>query len=71
MPLALANAVFYDSALISHIDEIDSLEKPAVMADFLLRFRALIQWAPGHGGAREQADSQPADQRARRCRLRI
>jgi nanoRNase/pAp phosphatase (c-di-AMP/oligoRNAs hydrolase) len=41
---ALANAVYYDSALISHIDEIDSLEKPAVMADFLLRFGP-IQWA--------------------------
>jgi nanoRNase/pAp phosphatase (c-di-AMP/oligoRNAs hydrolase) len=41
---ALANAVYYDSALMSHIDEIDSLEKPAVMADFLLRFDA-VQWA--------------------------
>jgi nanoRNase/pAp phosphatase (c-di-AMP/oligoRNAs hydrolase) len=34
----LQNAVVYDSALFSHLDEIDSPEKPAVMADFLLRF---------------------------------
>jgi nanoRNase/pAp phosphatase (c-di-AMP/oligoRNAs hydrolase) len=40
----LANAVYYDNALISHIDVIDSLEKPAVMADFLLRFDQ-VQWA--------------------------
>ena len=35
---ALNNAMFFDCAILSHIDEIDSLEKPAVMADFLLRF---------------------------------
>jgi len=34
----LQNAVVYDNALLSHIDHIDSPEKPAVMADFLLRF---------------------------------
>ena len=41
---ALGHAVYYDNALMSHIDEIDSLEKPAVMADFLLRFDQ-VQWA--------------------------
>jgi nanoRNase/pAp phosphatase (c-di-AMP/oligoRNAs hydrolase) len=35
---ALANAFVYDHAVISHLDKIDSMEKPAVMADFLLRF---------------------------------
>jgi nanoRNase/pAp phosphatase (c-di-AMP/oligoRNAs hydrolase) len=34
----LANAVYFDHALISHLDEIDTLEKPAVLADSLLRF---------------------------------
>ena len=34
----IENAMFYDHVLISHLDEIDSLEKPAVLADFLLRF---------------------------------
>jgi nanoRNase/pAp phosphatase (c-di-AMP/oligoRNAs hydrolase) len=35
---ALANAVYYDNALMSHIDQIEALEQPAVMADLLLRF---------------------------------
>jgi nanoRNase/pAp phosphatase (c-di-AMP/oligoRNAs hydrolase) len=35
---ALANAVYYETALMSHIDQIEALEQPAVMADFLLRF---------------------------------
>jgi hypothetical protein len=34
----LQSAVFFGKAMTSHIDEIDSLEKPAVIADFLLRF---------------------------------
>src|SRR4051812_31567395 len=34
----LSSAVFYDKAMFAHIDGIDSLEKPAVIADFLLRF---------------------------------
>src|SRR3954453_1388421 len=34
----LANAVYYDQAMLSHLESIDSLEKPAVVADFLLRF---------------------------------
>lgn len=34
----LANAVYYDQAMLSHLESIDSLEKPAVLADFLLRF---------------------------------
>jgi nanoRNase/pAp phosphatase (c-di-AMP/oligoRNAs hydrolase) len=40
----LANAYYYDSALMSHLDTIDSMEKPAVLADFLLRFEK-VQWA--------------------------
>lgn len=34
----LQNAIVFDSALISHLNEIDSLEKSAVLADFLLRY---------------------------------
>lgn len=34
----LASAVFYDNALMAHIDTIDSAEQPAIIADFLLRF---------------------------------
>ena len=41
---ALQNAVFHDNALMSHLGEIDSLEKPAVMGDFLMRFDK-VQWA--------------------------
>jgi nanoRNase/pAp phosphatase (c-di-AMP/oligoRNAs hydrolase) len=41
---ALSHASYYDNAIMSHIDVIDSLEKPAVMADFLLRFDA-VQWS--------------------------
>ena len=37
-------AIFADNALLSHLDTIDSLEQPAVMADFLLRFDK-VQWA--------------------------
>jgi nanoRNase/pAp phosphatase (c-di-AMP/oligoRNAs hydrolase) len=40
----LAHAYFYDSALASHLDTIDSMEKPAVIADFLLRFDK-VEWA--------------------------
>jgi len=40
----LQNAVYLDTALTSHINEIDSLEKPAVIADFLLRFDQ-VSWA--------------------------
>ncbi len=40
----LANAVYYDNVLVSHIDAIDSLEQPAVLADFLLRFEK-VGWA--------------------------
>jgi nanoRNase/pAp phosphatase (c-di-AMP/oligoRNAs hydrolase) len=40
----LANAMYYDNAILSHLDSIDSLEKPAVIADFLLRFD-LVQWS--------------------------
>jgi nanoRNase/pAp phosphatase (c-di-AMP/oligoRNAs hydrolase) len=35
---ALAHAEFQDSAVMSHLDVIESMEQPAVMADFLLRF---------------------------------
>jgi nanoRNase/pAp phosphatase (c-di-AMP/oligoRNAs hydrolase) len=40
----LANATFAENVILSHLDSIDSLEQPAVMADFLLRFDQ-VQWA--------------------------
>jgi nanoRNase/pAp phosphatase (c-di-AMP/oligoRNAs hydrolase) len=40
---ALTNAVYYDTALTTHLDMIESSEAPAVVADFLLRFSP-IQW---------------------------
>ena len=41
---ALESATYYDQAMISHLGEISSLEKPAVLADFLLRFDK-VQWS--------------------------
>ena len=41
---ALRNAVYHENALMSHVGHIDSLEKPAVMGDFLMRFDK-VQWA--------------------------
>ena len=41
---ALANAMYFDQAIISHLGTIDSLEKPAILADFLLRFDK-VQWS--------------------------
>jgi len=41
---ALKNAVYHENALMSHLGTIDSLEKPAVMGDFLMRFDQ-VQWA--------------------------
>ena len=40
---ALATAMYFDDAMIAHIGQIDSLEKPAVVADFLLRFEN-VHW---------------------------
>ena len=40
----LSNAMYYDSAVTSFIDNINSPEQPAVIADFLLRFDK-VQWA--------------------------
>src|SRR5687767_2550696 len=40
----LNNAVYYDSALMSHLDSIPSPERPAIAADFLLRFDQ-AKWA--------------------------
>ncbi|MEO6437342.1 MAG: DHH family phosphoesterase [Tepidisphaeraceae bacterium] len=34
----LGHAVFYESALVSHLESMPSPERPAVIADFLLRF---------------------------------
>ena len=34
----MSNAVYHDSALITHLDLVDSPEQPAGVADFLLRF---------------------------------
>jgi nanoRNase/pAp phosphatase (c-di-AMP/oligoRNAs hydrolase) len=39
----LATAKCFDNAMVSHLQTIDSLEKPAVLADFLLRFEA-VDW---------------------------
>lgn len=41
---ALSNATYAESAILSHLDAIDSLEQPAVMADFLLRFDQ-VKWS--------------------------
>ncbi|HEX8911341.1 MAG TPA: DHH family phosphoesterase [Humisphaera sp.] len=41
---ALANAAFQDNVVVSHLDAIESMEQPAVMADFLLRFDQ-AEWA--------------------------
>jgi nanoRNase/pAp phosphatase (c-di-AMP/oligoRNAs hydrolase) len=41
---ALATATYYDQAMMSHVGAVDSLEKPAVLADFLLRFDK-VQWS--------------------------
>jgi nanoRNase/pAp phosphatase (c-di-AMP/oligoRNAs hydrolase) len=38
------NAVVYDTALTSHLETIDTPEKPAIIADFLLRFDQ-VHWA--------------------------
>ncbi|MBV8779877.1 MAG: DHH family phosphoesterase [Phycisphaerae bacterium] len=35
---ALLSAEVYDNLIVAHLDRIDSLEKPAVIADFLLRY---------------------------------
>lgn len=40
---ALASAVYYESALMAHLESIESGEVPAVVADFLLRFQQ-VQW---------------------------
>ena len=40
----LNNAVYYDNALVSHLDVSPSPERPAVIADFLLRFEN-VKWA--------------------------
>jgi nanoRNase/pAp phosphatase (c-di-AMP/oligoRNAs hydrolase) len=40
----LANGMIYENAIVSHIETIDSLEKPAVLADFLLRYDK-VQWS--------------------------
>lgn len=41
---ALASATYFDQAMIAHLGTIDSLEKPAIIADFLLRFDK-VQWS--------------------------
>jgi nanoRNase/pAp phosphatase (c-di-AMP/oligoRNAs hydrolase) len=40
----LNNAMYFDNAIFSQLGAVDSLEKPAVLADFLLRFDK-VQWA--------------------------
>ena len=41
---ALLNASVYDNLLLSHLDLIEFVEKPAILADFLLRYN-VIDWA--------------------------
>jgi nanoRNase/pAp phosphatase (c-di-AMP/oligoRNAs hydrolase) len=41
---AVGNAMVYDDAIVTFLDEIDSPEMPAVMADLLLRYEK-AQWA--------------------------
>ena len=43
MARGLANAIYYDNVMISHLETIDSMEAPAVLADFLLRFEK-VEW---------------------------
>ena len=50
---ALLNSSVYENLLVSHLDLIEFVEKPAILADFLLRYNA-IDWAcvtalVGHG----------------------
>lgn len=52
----LNNAMYYDEALITYLGPIDSLEKPAVIADFLLRFDQ-IHWSLVSGVNGEGADA--------------
>jgi len=40
----LNNAVYYDNAMVSHLDTLPSPERPAIIADFLLRFEQ-AKWA--------------------------
>ena len=40
---ALSTAVYYETAMISHLTDIESPEMPAIIADFLLRFE-VVQW---------------------------
>ena len=40
----LNNAVYYENAMVSHLDIVPSPERPAVIADFLLRFEQ-AKWA--------------------------
>lgn len=51
---ALLNAIIYDNVLVTHLDRIESLEKPAIIADFLLRYEAadwcVVTALAGHGG---------------------
>ena len=40
----MSNAAYYDNALMSHLDATPSPERPAIIADFLLRFDQ-AKWA--------------------------
>ncbi len=44
----LKNAVHYDGAMVSYLEQIDSLEKPAIVADSLVRFEK-VQWSLVYG----------------------
>ena len=40
----LSNAMYFENAILSHLDVFDSPEQPAMIADFLLRFEP-VQWS--------------------------
>lgn len=40
----LSNAIYFENAILSHLDVFDSPEQPAMIADFLLRFEP-VQWS--------------------------
>jgi nanoRNase/pAp phosphatase (c-di-AMP/oligoRNAs hydrolase) len=42
--LGLQHAVWAENAVMSHVEQIESLERPAILADFLLRFDQ-VNWA--------------------------
>lgn len=75
---AIAHAVWHGGVLMSHLESVDSLEKPGVMGDFLLRFDQ-AQWVlvtAVHDGnlmlsLRTQTPTRPAAEVMRRILTRL